>query len=102
MLQVLAGCGILQGKRGKKGGYLLARDARLISVADVIRAVRGAEQDVDGRGAEKEGTIEQVVSLTLEAALGDLSESNLSLTIQDLVLSAEGLNAGQGADQGDQ
>jgi Rrf2 family protein len=99
MLHVLAGCGILQGKRGKKGGYRLARDARLISVADVIRAVRGAEQEVVTRGAEKESTIEQVVSRTIETALGDLSETNLNLTIQDLVQSAEGLNARHGTGQ---
>jgi len=47
MLHVLAGCGILQGRRGKKGGYRLAREAGLISVADVIRALaRDGARDV--------------------------------------------------------
>ena len=100
MLHVLAGCGILQGRRGKKGGYRLAREAGLISVADVIRAVRNAEQEAVGRGTETEGTIEQMVSRTLETALGDFSESNLNLTIEDLARSAEGLNAQDGTDQG--
>ncbi|MEM6487868.1 MAG: Rrf2 family transcriptional regulator [Pseudomonadota bacterium] len=40
--------GILKGVRGPKGGYILARERRRITVGDVVRA---ADQiDVDGEG----------------------------------------------------
>jgi len=61
---------------------------------------RAASSGVIKKQLEKEGTIEQVVSRTLETALGDFSESNLNLTIEDLAQSAEGLNAQDGAAQG--
>jgi len=96
MLQVLAGCGLVESKRGKKGGYRLAGDPRLISVADVVRAMRGAEEEVGRRRAESQSTMERLVSETLEAAVDGLSESNLNITIHDLVQSAESLSARDG------
>jgi hypothetical protein len=40
--------------------------------------------------------VERVVATTLEAALGDLSETSFSVTIEDLVRSAESLSAPHG------
>jgi Rrf2 family protein len=92
LLQILAGCGILRSKRGRNGGYRLARDPRRITVADLMHAARGAEEKVAGR----QNAIERLVSRTLEAAVDGLSEASLGITIQDLVESAESLNVPQG------
>lgn len=41
VLKLLARHGLLDSQRGVKGGYVLARDPRSISVADVISALEG-------------------------------------------------------------
>ncbi len=45
--------GIVRSQRGADGGYWLARDAKLISVADVIRAVEGPLASVRGEPPEE-------------------------------------------------
>jgi Rrf2 family protein len=93
MLHLLARSGILQGRRGRSGGYQLARDPQLISIVDIIRVVRGAERDSDAPRAEGQSAIELVVYSKLESALAGLPETSLNITIQDLVQSAEELGA---------
>ncbi len=41
VLKILAHAGIVAGARGAQGGYRLAREARAISVADVVSAIDG-------------------------------------------------------------
>ena len=45
--------GIVDSRRGQQGGYLLARAADEISLADVIRAVEGPLANVRGRPPEE-------------------------------------------------
>ena len=47
--------GFVESKRGKTGGYLLARDARDIAVSDVIRVFEGPISVVDCTGGPGEG-----------------------------------------------
>ena len=42
VLQHLVRAGILAGHRGPKGGYMLAKDRRRISLGEIVRAVRDA------------------------------------------------------------
>jgi Rrf2 family protein len=95
-LHLLVRRGVLQGRRGRSGGYQLACDPRLITLADIIRTVRDAEREVVSRRARKkiakQSAIEQVVLRTLEAALTALSKTGLNVTIHDLAQSAESLN----------
>lgn len=44
VMQQLVRAGILRGVRGPRGGYRLARERRKVSVADVVRVVRGIEE----------------------------------------------------------
>ena len=44
--------GVVRSQRGAEGGYWLARPAREVSVADVIRAVEGPLASVRGEGPE--------------------------------------------------
>jgi Rrf2 family protein len=52
ILHELRRAGLAIPQRGRDGGYRLARPAKEISVADVIRAVEGPLADVHGRAPE--------------------------------------------------
>jgi len=43
VLQQLVRAGILEGVRGPKGGYRLARERRRVTVAEIVRVVRALE-----------------------------------------------------------
>jgi Rrf2 family protein len=52
ILQGLRQAGIVESRRGPEGGHLLARPAREIALADVIRAIDGPLAGVSGRRPE--------------------------------------------------
>jgi Rrf2 family protein len=52
ILRDLRRAGIVESRRGQAGGYVLARPADEVSVADVIRAVEGPLADVRGQAPE--------------------------------------------------
>jgi Rrf2 family iron-sulfur cluster assembly transcriptional regulator len=89
MLQSLAARGILKGKQGTGGGYQLARASRLISVDDILRAVR-ARQFAAGKANSLIGR--RVVIPALDEAQMAFSEALQRLTIYDLVRSADRLS----------
>jgi Rrf2 family protein len=53
ILAELRRAGIVGSQRGSEGGYWLARPAREVTVADVIRAVEGPLADVHGAPPEE-------------------------------------------------
>jgi Rrf2 family protein len=52
ILRDLRRAGIVESRRGQAGGYVLARPADEVSVADVIRAVEGPLANVRGQAPE--------------------------------------------------
>jgi Rrf2 family protein len=50
ILQDLRRAGLVEARRGPRGGYALARPPAEISLADVLRAVRGPLEDLLGVG----------------------------------------------------
>ncbi len=63
ILAELRRAGIVESRRGAAGGYLLARPATEVSLADVIRAVEGPLANVRGLspdGLEYEGSAERL------------------------------------------
>jgi Rrf2 family protein len=63
ILAELRRAGIVESRRGAAGGYLLARPAVEVSLADVIRAVEGPIANVRGLspdGLEYEGSAERL------------------------------------------
>lgn len=50
VLQSLTRAGILTGVRGPRGGYRLARERRRLTVGEVVRAISGPEDAIDGVG----------------------------------------------------
>ncbi len=53
ILSELRRAGIVGSQRGAEGGYWLAKPAKRVSVADIIRAVEGPLADVKGTPPEK-------------------------------------------------
>lgn len=52
ILRDMKGGGFVESRRGKEGGYILARDPRQIRVGDVIRFIDGDLAPVDGLAAD--------------------------------------------------
>jgi Rrf2 family protein len=52
ILRDLRRAGIVESRRGQQGGYVLARSADEITLADVIRSVEGPLADVRGQAPE--------------------------------------------------
>ncbi len=55
ILRDLRRSGLVESRRGQQGGYLLARPADKISIADVIRAVEGPLANVRGLSPDQLG-----------------------------------------------
>lgn len=58
ILSELRHAGLLRSKRGNDGGYILARPARRITVADVIECVQGGNSRDPSAGAVSDATAE--------------------------------------------
>ena len=87
ILAALRNSGIVRSQRGAEGGYLLARDAGAVSLADVIRAVDGPLAAVRGEAPEAQvypGAAAEVagVWVAVRAALREVLERT---TLADLV-----------------
>jgi Rrf2 family protein len=87
MLQGLAGSKILTGKRGRMGGYRLARAPSRITVADLLRAIRATQDHAAGK--IQSSIARRIVLPALEEAQMAFSRALHGITIADLVRSAE-------------
>jgi Rrf2 family iron-sulfur cluster assembly transcriptional regulator len=93
VLQQLVRAGILSGVRGPRGGYLLARERRRITVADITRVVALAEnEDVTEPPSDLGGKIVWPMWTGFE---NEMMERLETVTIEDLCLraNAEGLRS---------
>jgi len=85
VMQRLVHAGILKGVRGPKGGYLLARERRRITVGEIARIVRSLEAAEDPLQQEARSDIAAQV---LDPLWGDLQsefEERLdTITIEDI------------------
>lgn len=86
VLQQLVRADILSGIRGPKGGYVLARERRRISVGDVVRVV-----NEPGEGEEQDGSV--LGAQVLQPALRDAQDAYMArldaMTMQELCLRAQ-------------
>jgi Rrf2 family iron-sulfur cluster assembly transcriptional regulator len=88
ILQDLRRAGLVETRRGPRGGYALARPPAEISLADVLRAVRGPLEDllgVDGKAAS-EADVPSLVWSEVGARLIDVLQQ---ATLADFVARAE-------------
>jgi DNA-binding IscR family transcriptional regulator len=68
-------------RRGRAGGYCLAHDAELISVADVVETVSGSHGGMGrmpGAGSDPQLLITSIVSWAEEAARAVLASATLA------------------------
>lgn len=90
VMQQLVRAGILRGVRGPRGGYRLARERRRISVADVVRVVRGIEEPISQDELGSSSALGQrVVGPFWARTEQDLMNRLERVTIEDLCRRAE-------------
>jgi Rrf2 family protein len=80
--------GLVEARRGPRGGYTLARPPAEVSLADIFRAVRGPLDDSFGGdgGAVESDDVPALVWADVSARVADVLES---ATLQDFVARAE-------------
>jgi Rrf2 family transcriptional regulator, iron-sulfur cluster assembly transcription factor len=91
VLQALVRDGILKGIRGPRGGYELARERRLVTANDILRAA-GSVEDVDERPADSE-LVNKVVLPALASAEHEFGVALGRINLDDMARSAETLGA---------
>ncbi len=74
----LAKAGVVECRRGAGGGCALARPARDITVADVVRAIEGVTLDVPRTSGTVISEMWEDVTRSLEQALGDVDLAGLA------------------------
>jgi Rrf2 family iron-sulfur cluster assembly transcriptional regulator len=95
ILLILKGVGLVRSKRGVGGGYVLARDAESITLAEIVAAVDGPIVAGDFGEPHRDGACDhegQCVLLAVWADVGNHMREHLSsFTLADMVLQARGL-----------
>lgn len=94
VLQKLVRAGILSGVRGPRGGYLLARERRRITLGDITRVISVPDangEDADGEGGQAR---ESDLGVKIVRPIWDEMQDRLivqldSVTIEELCLKAK-------------
>jgi len=89
VLQALVRDGILKGIRGPRGGYELARERRLVSANDILRAA-GSVEDTDERPADSE-LVNKVVLPALANAEHEFGVALGRINLDDMARNAEAI-----------
>lgn len=85
VLQQLVRAGILEGVRGPKGGYRLARERRRITLGEIVRVVRALDGSEDPLGDEGGAELGRRVVRPLWSELQEDMMSQLdTITIEEL------------------
>lgn len=89
ILQDLRKAGIVEARRGPRGGYALARQPAQISLAEVLHAVRGPLEEMFGFDAPANGNSEDVPASVWTDVRTQLVNVLERATLQDFVARAE-------------
>lgn len=84
ILAMLSRAGVLDGRRGRDGGYRLAKPAREITLLDVVEAVRRPVR-AKRRGRSADPKLERQVSNVLGQAAKTVHDSLRNVRIADLL-----------------
>jgi Rrf2 family iron-sulfur cluster assembly transcriptional regulator len=94
ILLSLKGVGLVRSKRGVGGGYVLARNAESITLAEIVAAVDGPIVAGDFGEPHRDGACDhegQCVLLGVWADVGNHMREHLaSFTLEDMVVQARG------------
>src|ERR1700757_4037622 len=95
VLQALVRCGILNGIRGPRGGYELARDRRHVTANDILRAAGTVdEEDVQQAGSE---LLNRVVLPAMANAEQEFGVALARINLEDMARDAQALKPVSGA-----
>ena len=93
VMQRLVHAGVLRGVRGPRGGYLLARERRRISLGEIARVVRELE-NMDQESAKE--TASDLADQVLQPIWNEMQDDMMTrldkITIEDLCRRATGLS----------
>ena len=89
VMQQLVHHGILRGVRGPKGGYILARERRRISLGEIVRIVDGAERPGDDDAISKSPLSTEIVVPLWADLEGELLARLDSITVEKLCEEAQ-------------
>jgi Rrf2 family iron-sulfur cluster assembly transcriptional regulator len=84
LMQKLVRGGVLRGVRGPRGGYLLARERRRISVGDICEILGDDKDDQDMQGYSGTPLGQQVVSPVWTQAHRSMMEQLREINLSDL------------------
>ncbi|MEM7742874.1 MAG: Rrf2 family transcriptional regulator [Pseudomonadota bacterium] len=84
VMQSLVHNGILKGVRGPRGGYILARERRKITVGDVVRVVDRLDAESESDPISKAELGEQVIAPLWEETRSVVLEKLDKITMEDL------------------
>ena len=87
VLQALVRCGILNGIRGPRGGYELARDRRQVTANDILRAAGTADEDEDTQHAGSE-LLNKVVLPAMAGAEQEFGVALARISLEDMAREA--------------
>jgi Rrf2 family transcriptional regulator, iron-sulfur cluster assembly transcription factor len=99
LMQRLVRGGVLRGVRGPRGGYLLARERRRVTVGDICEILMDEkdEQDMQGYGGTPLGS--KVVQPVWETAHGKMMEHLKDINLADLCEQAASGNIRKESDE---
>lgn len=79
--------GLIQGKKGSQGGYILGSSPSDITVGDILRSLEGELNVVDPGELKNEDRMEQCVNYNVWSKINDsINEIVDSITLEDLVM----------------
>ena len=88
VLQALVRKGVLNGVRGPRGGYELARERRRITVNDILNAA-GSVEDDNGQAIQGSGLLKDVVMPAVAQAEKAYVTALSRITLEDLARRVE-------------
>jgi len=93
VMQHLVRAGILKGVRGPRGGYLLARERRRVTVGEIVRVIAAMEDSGEDNGYSSESPMgTKVIAPLLDDIQNDMMARLDSVTIDDLCTEASAEN----------
>ena len=86
LMSMLKKAGIVKSIRGANGGYILARDAKEISVGEVLRALEGSLEPVECAGLDPRGGCQASESCVTKYVWKRINDS-INQTVDEMMLS---------------
>ncbi|MFN3230817.1 MAG: RrF2 family transcriptional regulator [Alphaproteobacteria bacterium] len=88
VMQQLVRSGILKGVRGPRGGYLLAKERRRVTVGEIVRVIAAMEDEKETGYSSESAMGQRVIAPLLDGLQNDMMTQLDSVSIDDLCTEA--------------